>query len=155
MKIVLAVDGSSFSEAATRTLASELRPEGTEVLVVGVVEPLVYSVPPQMAPGYEPEMAERLTGQVSQAETSVEHAAEALRASGFKVKTRVVEAETRSGILNVASEYQADLIVLGSHGRKGIQKFLLGSVAESVARHAPCSVLVVRTSPQSPSGEKE
>lgn len=149
MKILLAVDGSRFSEAATRALASQVRSEGAEVLVVGVVEPLVYSVPPQMAPGYEPEFADRMRDQLAQAETAVGHAADALRAGGFKVSTRVVESEIRSGILNVAADYQADLIVLGSHGRKGVERFLIGSVAESVARHASCSVLIVRTSPQS------
>lgn len=146
MKVVLAVDGSSFSEAATHALASDVRPEGAEVLVLEVVEPLVYSVPPQMAPGYEPEMAERMREQLRQAATSVERAAETLRGSGFKVQTRVAEAEIRGGILSVAADYQADLIVIGSHGRKGIGRFLLGSVADSVARHATCSVLIVRTS---------
>ena len=102
-----------------------------------------------MARGYEPEMAERLREPLSQAELSVEHAAETLRAGGFRVKTRVVEAEVRTAILDVAAEWQADLIVLGSHGRKGLSRFMLGSVAESVARHSPCSVLIVRTPPQS------
>lgn len=149
MKIVLAIDGSSSSQAATQTLATQLRPEGAEVLVLEVVEPLVYSTPPQMAPGYAPEMADRLREESSQARASVEGAAEILRAKGFNVKTRVVEAEIRAGILDVAAEWQANLIVLGSHGRKGISRFMLGSVAESVARHAACSVLIVRTPPQS------
>lgn len=148
MKIVLAIDGSAFSQAATRALASQMRAEETEVLVLEVVEPFVYSTPPQMARGYAPEMQERLRERLSQAEISVEHAAGTLRAGGFKVSTRVVEAEIRTGILDVAAECQADLIVLGSHGRKGIERFMLGSVAESVARHAPCSVLIVRTPPQ-------
>jgi nucleotide-binding universal stress UspA family protein len=47
--------------------------------------------------------------------------------------------------LGVAEEWHPDLIVLGSHGQKGLRQFLLGSVAEFVARHAKCSVLVVRT----------
>ena len=148
MKVVLAIDGSSFSEAATRALASQVCAEGTEVLVLEVVEPIVYSTPPQMARGYAPEMQERLREQLSQANLSAEHAAETLRAGGFKVTTRVVEAEIRTAILDVAADWQADLIVLGSHGRKGIQRFMLGSVAESVARHAPCSVLIVRTPPE-------
>jgi universal stress protein A len=70
--------------------------------------------------------------------------AEALRARGFKADTRVAESEIRTGILDAAQEWHADLIVVGSHGEKGLRKFLLGSVAEFVARHASCSVLVVR-----------
>jgi len=148
MKVLLAVDGSSFSEAAIRALALQMRPQETEVLVLQVVEPFVYSTPPQMTRGYEPEMAERLREQFAQAQASVEHAAETLRSGGFKVETRVVEDEVRAGILDVAAQWQPDLIALGSHGRKGVARFLLGSVAESVARHAACSVLIVRTAPQ-------
>jgi nucleotide-binding universal stress UspA family protein len=149
MNIVLAIDGSGFSQAATRTVALQMRPEQNEVLILQIVEPLVFSAPPQMAPGYAPEMAERLRDQLTDAQHSVKEAAETLRAAGFQVKTRVVEAEIRTGILDAATEWQADLIVLGSHGRRGLSRFMLGSVAESVARHAPCSVLIVRTRPES------
>jgi len=149
MKVLLAIDGSSFSQEATRTVAQQMRPEQSEVLVLEIVEPLVFSTPPQMAPGYAPEMTERLRDQLAEAQHAVKDAAETLRAGGFRVKTRVVEAEIRAGILDTASEWQADLIVLGSHGRKGFSRFMLGSVAESVARHAPCSVLIVRAHPGS------
>ena len=147
MKVLLAVDGSKYSEAATRALVSQMHADGLEVLVLQIVEPIYYSAPPQMARGYEPEMAEKLREQTSQAELAVAHAAESLRAAGFNVKTRVAESEVRSGILDAAAEWQADMIVLGSHGRRGVQRFMLGSVAESVARHASCSVLIVRSKP--------
>lgn len=147
MKILLAVDGSSVSRAACETVASQIRPEGAEILVLEVVEPIAFSTPPQMAAGYAPEMRQRLTEAFDQAEGIVAQAAELLRRAGFAVKTRTVEAEVRTGILDVAGEWHADLIVLGSHGRRAVQRFLLGSVAESVARHARCSVLVVRTGP--------
>jgi hypothetical protein len=60
MKILLAIDGSKFSEDASRAVASQLPAQNSEVLVLQVVEPLVFSNPPQMAPGYAPEMAVRL-----------------------------------------------------------------------------------------------
>ena len=144
MKILLGIEGSSFSEAATQTLVSYIRPEGAEVLVLQVVDPLVYSVPPMMAPDYAPEMAERLKAQVTYAKETVKRAVELLKSKGFKVEGRVVESEVRAGILDSAAEFNADLIVLGSHGRRGLKKFLLGSIAESVARHARCSVMIVR-----------
>ena len=144
MKILLATDGSKFSEAAARAIASQMRTQDAQVLVLQVVEPLIFSNPPQMAPGYAPEMAMRLQEQIRQAKDSVAFAAEALRKAGFKSETRVVENEIRSGILDVAEDWHADLLVLGSHGKKGLRKFLLGSVAEFVARHASCSVLIVR-----------
>ena len=145
MKILLAVDGSKYSDAAVQAVASQLHKDKAEVLVLEVVEPRIISTPPQMAAGYQPELAELMKEQFQQAQQSVERAAAALKAAGFNAKTRVVEAEARAGIIDTASEWHADLIVLGSHGRKGIERFMLGSVAESVARGAYCSVLIVRS----------
>lgn len=144
MKILLAVDGSKYSDTAVQTLISKIRKEDAEVLVVEVVEPRLFSTPPQMTAGYEPELAEMMKEQFKQAQQTVDRAAATLKTAGFNAKVRVVEAETRTGILDTASEWHADLIVLGSHGRKGLQRFMLGSVAESVARNAYCSVLIVR-----------
>jgi nucleotide-binding universal stress UspA family protein len=145
MKILLAIDGSQYSEVAAQSLVSAFRAQSTEVLVLQVVEPLVFSAPPQMAHGYAPEMTARLQDQLKQARDSALRAVETVRKAGFKADSRVVENEVRTGILDAATEWHADLIVLGSHGEKGLRKFLLGSVAEFVARHAHCSVLVVRT----------
>jgi nucleotide-binding universal stress UspA family protein len=145
VKILLAIDDSRFSQAATRRLASQVRVQDAEVLVLEVVEPLIFSNPPQMAPGYAPESAARLQRQVKHAEETVAQAAEWLHKAGFnRVETRVVEEKIQTGILNVAEEWHADLIALGSHGRKGFERFLLGSVAESITHHAKCSVLVVK-----------
>jgi nucleotide-binding universal stress UspA family protein len=144
MRILLTTDGSAYSQSAVQALVGMFRPESAEVLVLEVVEPLVFTPPPQMAPGYAPEQAERLKEQFKEAETTTAQAAAALRNSGFKAESRVVESDIRSGILNIAAEWKPDLIVMGSHGRRGVEKFLLGSVAESVARHAKCSVLIVR-----------
>ena len=145
MKILLAIDGSKYSEAAAQNLISAFRTQSAEVLVLQVVEPLVFSAPPQMARGYAPEMAARLQGELKQARESVLRTVESVRKAGFKADSRVVESEVRTAIIDAAAEWRADLIVLGSHGEKGLRKFLLGSVAEFVARHAHCSVLVVRT----------
>ena len=144
MKILLAIDGSKYSDGTVQAL-TQFRREKTEVLILQIVEPRIYSTPPQMAPGYAPELEEILKEQLKQARQTVDRAAATVKAAGFQVETRVLEAETRTGILDLAKEWHADLIVLGSHGRKGLQRFMLGSVAESVARSADCSVLIVRT----------
>ena len=144
MKILLAIDGSEYSQAATQAVVARMRPEGAEVLVLRVIEPLIFSIPPQMSPGYAPEQDEIIKEGLQHAQESVNQASNALRSAGFRVNTRIVEAEARNGILDIAAEWRADLIVLGSHGRKGLQRFLLGSVAEFVARHAKCSVEIVR-----------
>ncbi|MGB2627569.1 MAG: universal stress protein [Candidatus Acidiferrum sp.] len=140
MRILLASDASKYSEVAARTISTEFRTQGTEVLVLQAVAPALYGVPPQMAQGYAPELQDQL----KQASESVERIAETLRKAGFKAESRVLENEIRSAILDAAHDWNADLIVLGSHGEKGLRKFLMGSVAESVARHAQCSVLIVR-----------
>lgn len=145
MKILMTTDGSKYSEAACQKAAAWFRNQDAEMLVVQVVEPPVFSAPPQMARGYAPEMAERMKQKLQEAADSVKQATESLRKAGFKADSRVVENEVRTGILDAAATWNADVIVLGSHGEKGLKKFLLGSVAEFIARHASCSVLVVRT----------
>lgn len=145
MRILLAIDDSKFSHAATEALASQIRSHDAEVLVLEVVEPRLYATPPQMAPWYAPELGAQIKEELDHAHETVAHAIEQLQERGFsRVESRVVEDEIRAGILNVAKEWHADLIILGSHGRKGVQRFLLGSVSEAVARHAPCSVEIVR-----------
>ena len=132
MKILLAVDGSKFSDAAVSTLISQLRPQDVEILVVTIVE----------ARG--PEFGATPKDHFTRAQNSANQAAQTLRAAGFKVDVRVLEEEARVGILDVAAEWRSDLIVLGSHGHSGLRRFLLGSVTEFVVRHAHCSVLIVR-----------
>ena len=149
MKILLGTDGTKFSEAATQTVAATILPRNSEVLVLYAMEPLLYSTPPQMAPGYAPELAQKREEQMKEAKASVAAAVKTLQGAGFATTIRVVEADPRTAILDVAEESKTDLIVVGSHGRRGIQKFLIGSVAESVARHARCSVLIVRMPAQS------
>ena len=140
MKILLAVDASKFSEAAVASLAAQFRTEGTEVRVLHVVEPAVITEPPQMSPGYYPEVE----SQIPQARELVDRVAKTLSAAGFQVTTSVATGDARSIILKDAAEWQADLIVLGSHGRRGLEHFFLGSVSEVIARHARCSVQIVR-----------
>jgi nucleotide-binding universal stress UspA family protein len=140
MKILLAIDDSPFTEASIHTLISQFEPAKTEVRVINVVEPISVSTPPQMDPQYYPELKE----QTKQAQVLVDRAAKKLQSVGFRVDTVVEKGDARSAIVDAATAWKADLIVLGSHGRKGLSRFLLGSVSEAVARHAPCSVEIVR-----------
>jgi nucleotide-binding universal stress UspA family protein len=93
-----------------------------------------------MSRGYYPELEDLLP----QAREVADRVAKTLSSAGFTVTTSVVTGDARSVILDDAAEWHADLIVLGSHGRKGLGRFFLGSVSEAVARHAPCSVQIVR-----------
>jgi nucleotide-binding universal stress UspA family protein len=141
MKIVLAIDDSIYSEAAIGALA-KFRPEGNEIRVLHVLQPVAVSAPPQMSAGYAPELA----GQTKEAEQFVARVADKLRKSGFQTETSVVQGDIRQSIVDVAKSWPADLIVMGSRGRSAVSNLLLGSAAESVARHAPCSVLIARAS---------
>ena len=144
MKILLAVDDSKFSDAALEAVIAQISPQGTEVQVLHVVEPVTLASPPQMSPSYTPELEIR----VKEGHELVEREVQKLRAAGFKALGEVQTGDIRGKIIDAAAEFRADLIVLGSHGRKGVQRFLLGSVAENVARHAPCSVQIVRIAHQ-------
>ena len=139
MKILIGVDHSPFSEEVLRAVVTQFRTENAEVRVLHVLQPSA-PAPPQMAPGYAPE----LEGQQKPAHEMVERIAQKLRTAGFKVDTAVEIGDIRETIIDFAAEWRADLIVVGSHGQRGIQRFLLGSVAEFVARHARCSVEIVR-----------
>lgn len=81
------------------------------------------------------------TAYVSKREDQV---AQTLRAAGFKVDTVVAEGDVRMEIIDAGQVWGADLIVVGSHGRKGLGHSLMGSVSEAVAHHAGCSVEIVR-----------
>jgi nucleotide-binding universal stress UspA family protein len=76
--------------------------------------------------------------------TLTNRAAQPLGRAGLSVDTAVRQGDPRTLIVDEAKEWDADLIVMGSHGRTGLTRLLLGSVAQAVVAHAPCSVEVVR-----------
>ena len=141
MKVLMGIDDSKFSENVIQAVVTQLRTENTEVLVLHVLQPIVSLAPPEMAQGYAPELED----QEKPGHALVQRIANELRKAGFKAETTVKIGDVRVSILDIAAEWHADLIVVGSLGRRGIQRFLLGSVADSVARHAKCSVEIVRT----------
>ena len=141
MRVLMAVDDSGFAEDLLRGVLAGIRHENTQVLVLHVLQPVDTVPPPEMAQGYAPE----LEGEKQPARTLVERIAAELRGSGFTAKPDVRIGEVANTILDQAAEWHADLIAVGSHGQRSIHNFLLGSVAESVAHRAGCSVAIVRT----------
>ena len=144
MKIVLAIDGSKFSEAAAQTVLEQARPQGTEIQVLHVVEPPSLLVAREMG-GYDRALDSVWETETKEAHALVTRVADTLRSKGLRVATTVEQGDPKSKIIEAASKWRADLIVVGSHGRRGMEHFLLGSVSEAVARHADCSVEIVRT----------
>ena len=76
---------------------------------------------------------------------TLEEAAGRLREAGLDVETHAREGDPADAILDVAEEERADLIVVGNKGMTGAKRFLLGSVPNKVSHHAPCSVMIIRT----------
>ncbi|MGH9785875.1 MAG: universal stress protein [Terriglobia bacterium] len=146
MRILLAVDDSKFSEAAIRAVIAQTRTQDTAVRVLHVVEPLQIIFPEgKWKLKMKRDLEEVRKNKLQQAQDLVAATVKALRAKGFeKVDTAVREGDARAELIDAAAEWHANLIVVGSHGRKGLDRFLLGSVSEFVARHARCSVEIVR-----------
>ena len=78
-------------------------------------------------------------------EATLKEASEEVEGAGVKVETFAREGDAADAILDVAEEQNADLIVVGNKGMTGAKRFLLGSVPNKVSHHAPCSVLIIRT----------
>jgi nucleotide-binding universal stress UspA family protein len=139
MNILLAVDGSEFSDAAIQNLILT-RPTDAQVRVIHVIEPF----PVIESWVYTPDWDKMLEEQRKDAEAFVAEAAQQLREAKFTVTTSLEQGNPQAVIIDTAAKWPADLIVMGSHGRRGLERFLLGSVSDGIARHAPCSVLIVR-----------
>jgi nucleotide-binding universal stress UspA family protein len=144
MRIILAIDDSQFSVDAVEEVAGMRWPPDTRIRVLSAVEPM--TPPPAFELWYDAGGSlEQLQKQITRrSEEVTARAADSLRESGLKAETVVRPGDPRSVIVDEATQWPADLIVVGSHGYTGIKRFLLGSVAHSVVSHAPCSVLVVR-----------
>ena len=150
MKILLGTDGSECSEKAARSLAERPWPKGSQFRIISARELLVLenqttvSSPCPVYP--EGLLHEILEDALKRAEDAVSQARSVLSAKGLKVckGTDIPVGDARVTLLDEAAAWGADLIVLGSHGRHGLDRLLIGSVSESVAMHANCSVEVVR-----------
>lgn len=143
MKILVAVEDSKYADAITRTLLAQAKPGDTQVCVFHVVEPPSLLLGREMG-GFEPDLDQAWQALQNQAEALVAKTAQVLRSHGLEVTTQVEQGEPKSQIIDTAEKWGADLVVVGSHGRSGLERFLIGSVSDAVARHAPCSVQIVR-----------
>jgi len=135
MKILLAVDGSHFGFTAAASIAARPWPPGSIIRIVHVCESAAEATdinPARLQPPFPP------------APYAIEKALGRLAGLPFKVEAKVLPGRPKAAILDEARDWGADLIVVGSHGTSGIERFLLGSVSLAVAAHAHCSVEIVR-----------
>ncbi len=143
MKILLAIDDSKTSEVATKMVMEQAQPGNTEVRVLNVLRPPTLLVAREMV-GYDPSLENSWEMQLETAETMVENVAAGLRATGVITSSSVELGEPRAKILEVAENWHADLIVMGSDQRTRLAGYLQGGIPEAVARRAHCSVEIVR-----------
>jgi nucleotide-binding universal stress UspA family protein len=140
-------DFSELSDYAFGLACALARAPGARVVVLHVGQPPVVAhrdvrTPPPQAGDYRQALADQLRRiRAPAADVAVEH--------------RLEEGEPAEVIPQVAREIGADLILLGTHGRTGLERLLLGSVAEEVARKAPCPVVSVRVpGPETPAAQE-
>jgi nucleotide-binding universal stress UspA family protein len=134
-RILVATDGSKFSKAAVNEAIRIAKASKGALIIVSAVD---------ITEEFEseaPELTERFERQFK---TMVERIKKQAKAKGIKVDGVVKIGEPYDVIINAAKEKKADLIVMGSHGRRGLSRLLMGSVTERVIGHAKCPVLVIK-----------
>ncbi len=142
MKIMIAVDGSECSEPVVEFVARMRWPAGSRTLVVSVANAAAGMVAAPFEAAAASAEIEALD--VREHEDLVARYSQALTNAGIPCETKVVLGEPAHALLQAVRDEGADLLVVGSHGRTGLTKLLLGSVSAHVVGHAPCSVLVVK-----------
>jgi nucleotide-binding universal stress UspA family protein len=145
MKILLAIDESPCSEAAIDEVCKRPWPEASEVRVL-----TAYDIPVSVAPDplllYAEYSDEMLAAARERAEKLIGEAASRIRKENGKlpVSEVAIEGPAKLVIVEEAKRWNADLIIVGSHGYGGLTRFLLGSTSHAVVLHSPCSVEVVK-----------
>ena len=138
--IIVPIDGSDFSLQAVDLAASLAKEQGAACTVVTVVD----LVPAAALAAATPDLVNAwLKTLQEQAQSAVDSAVARVRAAGVEANAEVLKGFPPDLILQVAKQHRADLIVMGSHGRSGLRRLFVGSIAESVVRCSPIPVLIV------------
>jgi nucleotide-binding universal stress UspA family protein len=137
--VLHATDFSSGADAARQWAMRMSRLLGADLVIVHVVEDIV------VGPEVPVVDLERVyESQIAWAEGELARRADEARTAGLATRTAVLRGSAPDAIVRAAEADGATLVVLGTHGRGGVRRLLLGSVAERVVRSAPCPVLTVR-----------
>ncbi|HEY3046422.1 MAG TPA: universal stress protein [Polaromonas sp.] len=140
--ILVPVDGSSTAGQAIDKAIAMAEAFKSEVTVIYVIDPYAFS---GVGADFSYGQAEYLSAATAEANEAIKHAKQAFQEHGITVTASVVEGHAiYRGILETAESVGADLLVMGSHGRRGLERLVLGSVTAQVLSHAHLPVLVVR-----------
>ena len=156
-RVVVAVDGSDIAAEALATVRRWPFLAFADIRTISVVSAVTAWWPGDNVPGPEAASADRIANPdaIREHEAIATEAAVALRTAGFRAEPEVLSGSPASSIVAFASDWDADLVILGSHGRTGVARLLLGSVARNVLHHAGCSVLIVRRHAEAQRGRRE
>ena len=140
--ILVPVDGSSTAQLAVEKAIGLAKAFGARVTAIFVIDPYPFTgVGTDFAYG----QAEYLSAATAEANAAIKAAKTMFEGAGVSVETSVIEAHAAwRGVVQAAESVRADLIVMGSHGRSGLEKLVLGSVTQAVLAHTHLPVLVVR-----------
>ncbi len=148
MKILIATDGSEFSRCAVEQACKFISTKKhTDIKIISAVERItLMSVEPFGASNeyyaqMEADLQKQAAAAVAEAEKIIN---EKLDDEKVFVQTEIFAGNVKQAIIDEAKKFEADLIVVGSHGYGFFERMLLGSISDYVVHHAPCSVLVIR-----------
>ena len=142
--IVVGTDGSETASEAVRQATELANAVGATIHLVSAFEP-VSSQRLREERQQAPDDLQWAVNAREDVDGTLKDASEKIKEGGVKVETYARQGDPADAILDVAEEKNADLIVVGNKGMTGAKRFLLGSVPNKVSHHAPCSVLIIRT----------
>jgi nucleotide-binding universal stress UspA family protein len=143
-RIVVGTDGSETAGEAVRQAVDLAKLAGAQLSIVSAYAPVSKRRLQSEQEGAPADVQYEI-GPREDVNLVLDAAAANARNEGLEVQTHPVEGDPAEAVLNVAEETTADLIVVGNKGMTGARRYLLGSVPNNVSHHAPCSVLIVRT----------
>jgi nucleotide-binding universal stress UspA family protein len=143
--IVVGTDGSESAQEAVRQAVELAARLGATLRIVSAYEPVPAGRLREEAQQVAPDLQWMINPR-EDVDATLRGAADAAREGGVTAETYARQGDPADAILDVAEEQGADLIVVGNKGMTGARRFLLGSVPNRVSHHAPCSVLIIRTS---------
>jgi nucleotide-binding universal stress UspA family protein len=144
-RIVVGTDGSETAAEAVRQAVDLAKLSGATLNIVSAYLPVSKRRVQDEQAGAPADVQHEI-GPREDVNLVLDAAASEARAQGVETRTHPIEADPADAILNVAESVDADLIVVGNKGMTGARRYLLGSVPNNVSHHAPCSVIIVRTS---------
>lgn len=139
--ILLGLDGSQLAEAAIPHAANLAKTFGSKLVIVRAISIVIPTAPLDEAPVAYGEV---IDAETQVAEEYIKAKVGELRAQGLDVEGEDLLGNAGSAIIEAAERWKADLIVMATHGRSGVVRFLLGSIAESVVHDAKVPVLLIR-----------